>query len=70
MCRAFFTSSVNADITLPSANNDLFIMIPSFRVEPVAPVFFARSDPARSTKWNFATVNSEVLTSLSVDVSI
>lgn len=30
------------------------MLIPSRRVLPVAPVFLIRSDPARSTKWNFA----------------
>jgi len=28
--------------------------IPSFARSPVAPVLLRRSDPARSTKWNFA----------------
>ena len=50
ICIAFLVSSVKAEITLPSAKRDLLIMIPSFIVAPVAPVFFARSDPAKSTK--------------------
>lgn len=28
--------------------------MPSFALSPVAPVRFSLSDPARSTKWNFA----------------
>jgi hypothetical protein len=34
------------------------MLIPSFKVAPTAPVFFALSLPAKSTKWNLATVYS------------
>jgi len=54
----FFVSSVKAEMTFPRASNPLFIDIPSFKVAPVAPVLFALSLPARSTKWNLATINS------------
>jgi hypothetical protein len=32
------------------------MFMPYFKVTPVAPVFFALSDPARSTKKNFAVI--------------
>uniref|UniRef100_A0A4W4E8G6 Uncharacterized protein n=1 Tax=Electrophorus electricus TaxID=8005 RepID=A0A4W4E8G6_ELEEL len=37
--------------------------MPSLALSPVAPVLFSRSEPARSTKWNFAVSvsNSSVL---------
>mmetsp|Transcript_33958 Transcript_33958/g.46579 ORF Transcript_33958/g.46579 Transcript_33958/m.46579 type:complete len:213 (-) Transcript_33958:264-902(-) len=47
-----FWSSPSALITLPSASRPLLISIPSFIVLPCAPVRFARSLPAKSTKWN------------------
>jgi len=34
--------------------NPQLIEIPSFALFPVAPVRFNLSDPAKSTKWNFA----------------
>ena len=40
-------------ITLPNADNDLFIVAPSFKRAPVAPVFCCLSLPARSTKLIF-----------------
>lgn len=42
----------NADITLPNYNSPRFMFIPSFSVSPVAPVFFARYEPAKSAKKN------------------
>ena len=42
--------SQSALITLPSARRPLLIWMPSFSRSPLAPVRFARSDPARSTK--------------------
>ena len=40
-----------------------FIEIPSFCLSPVAPVRFNLSDPAKSTKWNFAVnVSNSVVT--------
>ena len=47
-----FSSSPRALITLPSASKPLLMSIPSFNRTPEAPVRLARSDPARSTKWN------------------
>lgn len=58
MWAAFLFSSVNALITLPRASRLLFMLIPSLRVDPVAPVFLILSDPARSTKWNLALMYS------------
>lgn len=45
-----------ADITLPNYSKPKFMFIPSFNVVPVAPVFFALYDPAKSTKKNFAVM--------------
>jgi hypothetical protein len=45
-------------ITLPRHRSPLFILIPSFRVSPVDPVFLIDSEPAKSTKWNFEEINS------------
>ena len=45
-----FLSDVSAEITFPKANNPIFIFIPSRIAEPVFPVFFNLSEPARSTK--------------------
>ena len=50
-----------ADITFPNYNNPKLIFIPYFNVAPVAPVFFALSDPAKSTKKNFAVIYPSVL---------
>ncbi|OMH85159.1 hypothetical protein AX774_g1302 [Zancudomyces culisetae] len=44
--------SVSALITIPSADNDLFIFLASSNVCPDAPVFPTFSDPAKSTKLN------------------
>ncbi len=49
--------SASADITLPNSNKPKLILIPYFKVTPVAPVFFALSDPAKSTKKNLAVIN-------------
>lgn len=45
-------------MTLPKTSKDLLMFTPSLNVAPSAPVFFARSDPARSTKWNLAVIYS------------
>lgn len=45
-----------AEMTLPSYRSPKFILIPSFKTAPVAPVFFARSEPAKSTKKNLAVI--------------
>ena len=37
-------------MTLPKTNKDLFILHPSFKRSPVAPVLPALSEPAKSTK--------------------
>lgn len=46
----------SADITLPSAKSPWLIFTPSLNLHPVALVFFERSEPAKSTKWNLALV--------------
>ena len=59
---ANFFSSVSAEMTLPKTNRPLLILIPSSMWRPVAPVFFIRSEPAKSTKWNLAEMfSSEVI---------
>jgi len=45
--------STNAEITLPRALNDKLILVASFSVSPVAPVLLCRSEPAKSTIFNF-----------------
>jgi hypothetical protein len=45
---------------LPSANRLLLIEIPSFSRPPIAFVFFIRSLPAKSTKWNLDDVTVPV----------
>ncbi len=55
--RDYFFYIARADITFPSYNKPKLILIPYFNVTPVAPVFFARSDPAKSTKKNLAVIN-------------
>ena len=52
----FFYIVDKAEITLPNYNKPKFILMPYFKVAPVAPVFFARYEPARSTKKNFAVI--------------
>jgi len=49
------TCSAKAEITLPSVVRDLFILAPSFRRLPFAPVDSALSLPARSTRLIFET---------------
>jgi hypothetical protein len=46
-----------AEITLPNSRSPRLILIPYFKVAPVAPVFLALSDPAKSTKKNLAVIN-------------
>lgn len=53
--RALYTMSY-----LPSANRLLLIEIPSFSRPPIAFVFFIRSLPAKSTKWNLDDVTVPV----------
>jgi hypothetical protein len=40
-------------MTLPKADSDKLIFVASFILSPVAPVLFALSDPAKSTKFSF-----------------
>ena len=51
MCCVPFLPSLSLLMTAPSARSDLLIAFPSLRRDPVAPVFFWRSDPARSTRY-------------------
>mmetsp|Transcript_29607 Transcript_29607/g.66994 ORF Transcript_29607/g.66994 Transcript_29607/m.66994 type:complete len:225 (-) Transcript_29607:513-1187(-) len=57
-----FCSSPRADMTFPSASNPEFMLMPSFNRSPSALVFFNRSLPAKSTKWNFETIYSSSAT--------
>lgn len=52
----FLSIVESADITLPSSSSPMLMLIPYFNTAPVAPVFFARSDPAKSTKKNLAVM--------------
>jgi len=52
----YFFYAANAEITFPNSRRPIFMFMPYFKVTPVAPVFFALSDPARSTKKNFAVI--------------
>jgi hypothetical protein len=52
----FFYIFDKAEITLPNYNKPRLIFIPYFNVAPVAPVFFALYEPARSTKKNLAVI--------------
>jgi hypothetical protein len=45
-----FYAADKADITFPNYNNPKLIFIPYLSVKPDAPVFFALSEPAKSTK--------------------
>jgi hypothetical protein len=51
MCWDF--PSTKDEITFPRAVKDKLILIPSFKVYPVAPVFDDLSEPAKSTRFNF-----------------
>lgn len=53
-----------AEITFPSYSSPKLIFIPSFNVTPVAPVFLALYEPARSTKKNLAVINPSSVPSL------
>ena len=55
-CSRFLSIVESADITLPNYKRPRFIFIPSFSTAPVAPVFLALSEPARSTKKNLAVI--------------
>lgn len=48
--------STKAEITLPNALNDKFILVAYFIPSPVAPVLLALSEPARSTRFNLAAL--------------
>lgn len=45
------------------------MLIPSLSVAPVAPVFFALSDPAKSTNTNFAVINPSYIVDSSLSVN-
>ena len=55
-CYLCFSIVDKAEITFPSSSKPRLILMPSFRIAPVAPVFFALSEPARSTKKNLAVI--------------
>jgi len=40
-CYLFFSIVESAEITFPNYNKPKFILIPSFKADPVAPVFLA-----------------------------
>jgi len=48
-------ASTSAEITLPRADKDKFILVASFSLSPVAPVLACLSDPAKSTRFNLPT---------------
>ena len=51
------SSPRESDVTICSRNvSDLLMYVASFSAWPVTCVFFTRSEPARSTRWSFATV--------------
>mmetsp|Transcript_28227 Transcript_28227/g.53753 ORF Transcript_28227/g.53753 Transcript_28227/m.53753 type:complete len:221 (-) Transcript_28227:406-1068(-) len=57
-CPPRFDSSPSAEMTLPSASSPQLMLMPSFIRPPTAAVFLLRSEPARSTRWNLAIMNS------------
>mmetsp|Transcript_22445 Transcript_22445/g.48644 ORF Transcript_22445/g.48644 Transcript_22445/m.48644 type:complete len:227 (+) Transcript_22445:291-971(+) len=58
--------SLRALITLPRADRDMLILMPSFRVASLAPVFFCLSDPARSTRFSLPDRSISLPVSVSV----
>ena len=48
-----------AEITLPNYKRPRFMLTPYLKVSPVAPVFFALYEPARSAKKNLEWVIPE-----------
>jgi hypothetical protein len=56
----FLSMLDRAEITFPSSSKPKFMLIPSLRVSPVAPVFFALYDPAKSAKKNLECVIPEI----------
>lgn len=50
ICLLALVVSVKAVITFPRHKSPLLILMPSFIVSPVEPVFFSDSEPAKSTK--------------------
>ena len=53
----FVFPSTKADMTFPKALKDKLIFAASFILSPVAPVLLCLSDPAKSTKLSFPTLN-------------
>mmetsp|Transcript_66742 Transcript_66742/g.211235 ORF Transcript_66742/g.211235 Transcript_66742/m.211235 type:complete len:280 (+) Transcript_66742:1076-1915(+) len=51
-------SSPRAEMTFPRARRPLLMFTLSLKRCPIAPVFLLRSEPARSTRWNFAMTYS------------
>lgn len=45
-----------AEMTLPNSSKLRLMLMPSLSTAPIAPVFFCLSEPARSTKKNFAVI--------------
>jgi hypothetical protein len=52
----YFFSIASDEITLPNYNKPKFILMPSFKVFPVAPVFLSLSEPAKSTNTNLEII--------------
>ena len=55
-CPDFLLESLRALITFPRASRPLLMWTDSLKRSPMLPVRWARSEPAKSTKWNFADV--------------
>lgn len=62
--------STKADIQFPKEVKDWFIDMASLNLSPTAPVLLYRSEPAKSTKFNFPTVICWDPSSLKWDPSI
>mmetsp|Transcript_114602 Transcript_114602/g.222546 ORF Transcript_114602/g.222546 Transcript_114602/m.222546 type:complete len:238 (-) Transcript_114602:196-909(-) len=60
-CERWSFGSPKAEITLPSASSPWLILTPSRKRSPTVPVFFARSEPARSAKRTLAVTTSPEL---------
>jgi hypothetical protein len=54
--------AARALMTVPRVINERLIFAPSLRVDPVAPVFDALSEPAKSTKLSFALTTCSLVT--------
>lgn len=57
--RADYFVSVRAEMTFPRADNDKLICLLSSNRCPVAPDWRTRSDPAKSTRFNFPTCQQQ-----------